>query len=75
MELEKYLEVQYREGALVYGMHAAPTALLTCLIFSYNGAHMHLVDGGNGGYALAAAAMKDRMKHLRESGPTPVAGP
>jgi hypothetical protein len=67
VELEKYLADLYGKGLLVYGMHAAPTALLTCLIFSYNGAHMHLVDGGNGGYALAAAALKERLKNLRAS--------
>jgi len=72
LELEKYLEGLYERGVLVYGIHAAPTALLTCLIFSYNGAHMHLVDGGNGGYALAAAAMKGRLKKLPESTGTPV---
>jgi hypothetical protein len=71
VELEKYLADLYGKGLLVYGMHAAPTALLTCLIFSYNGAHMHLVDGGNGGYALAAAALKERMKNL---GASPVRG-
>ena len=64
-ELERYLGDLYVRGSLVYGMHAAPTALLTCLVFAYNGAHMHLVDGGNGGYALAAGAMKERMKNLR----------
>ena len=66
-ELEKYLADLYGRGLLVYGMHAAPTALLTCLIFSYNGEHMHLVDGGNGGYALAAAGLKERMKNLPAS--------
>ena len=65
-ELEKYLDGLYEQGSLVYGIHAASTALLTCLIFSYNGAHMHLVDGGNGGYALAAAALKDRVKKLKK---------
>jgi len=72
-ELEAYLEGLYERGLIVYGMHAAPTALLTCLIFSYNGAHMHLVDGGNGGYALAAAAMKDRLRKLHVSAGTRVA--
>jgi hypothetical protein len=66
-ELEEYLEDRFAKGLLVYGIHAAPTALLTCLIFSYNGAHMHLVDGGNGGYALAAAAMKERIRSLLAS--------
>ena len=67
VELERYLGDLYGKGLLVYGTHAAPTALLTCLIFSYNGAHMHLVDGGNGGYALAAAALKERLKNLNAS--------
>jgi hypothetical protein len=72
-DLEEYLEDRFGRGLLVYGIHAAPTALLTCLIFSYNGAHMHLVDGGNGGYALAAAAMKERIRSLPAS-PGPGAG-
>jgi hypothetical protein len=67
-ELSSYLEMQYRKGKLVYGLHASPTALLTCLIFSYNQSHIHLVDGGNGGYALAAAEFKERMRHSRGTG-------
>lgn len=66
-ELDAYLADLYGKGQLVYGMHAAPAALLTCLVFSYNGAHVHLVDGGNGGYALAAAALKERIRGLRPS--------
>lgn len=69
LELEKYLGDLCGKGSLVYGTHAAPTALLTCMIFLYNGAHMHLVDGGNGGYALAAAGLKERMKNLHASAP------
>jgi len=64
LQLDEYLRSCYEKGLLVYGLHTAPTALLTCLIFSYNGAHMHLVDGGNGGYALAAAALKERFKAI-----------
>jgi hypothetical protein len=71
-ELDDYLEGLYGKGALVYGMHVSPTALLTCMIFSYNGVHMHLVDGGNGGYALAAAAMKERIRRMRASPGTAV---
>ncbi|MBI4427722.1 MAG: DUF3095 domain-containing protein [Ignavibacteriales bacterium] len=61
-ELEKYLEARFRKNELVYGTHSAPTALITCLIFSYNGAHIHLVDSDNGGYATAAARLKERLK-------------
>ena len=61
-KLEEYLEEHNRAGALAYGVHTAPTALITCLIFSYNGAHIHLVDADNGGYAVAATQLKQRLK-------------
>ncbi len=64
-ELAAYCEAEFNRGMLVYGMHASPTALLTCLIFSYSNSHMHLVDGGNGGYALAAAQFKERLKRIK----------
>ncbi len=62
-ELTAYLEKEYKTGVLAYGLHTAPTALITCLIFSYNGAHIHLVDSDNGGYAVAARELKSRLKH------------
>jgi hypothetical protein len=61
-ELASYLEGEFGKGSLAFGMHASPTALLTCLVFSYSGAHLHLVDGGNGGYTLAAVDFKKRWK-------------
>ncbi|HEY5614580.1 MAG TPA: DUF3095 domain-containing protein [Bacteroidota bacterium] len=60
-KLETYLEALHRVGELAYGVHTAPTALITCLIFSYNGAHIHLVDADNGGYAVAATQLKQRL--------------
>jgi hypothetical protein len=32
---------------------------------SYNGNHMHFVDGSDGGYALAARGLKEQLKSLR----------
>lgn len=66
--LVEYLEGEFLAGALVYGIHSAPTALITCLIFSYNGAHIHLVDSDNGGYARAASELKERLKTVRRGG-------
>ena len=42
-------------------------ALMTCLVFEREGRQVHFVDGADGGYALAAKAMKARMKrsHFR----------
>lgn len=59
--LQSYLESEYRQGKLVYGMYKSREALLTCIVESYNGKHLHFVDGSDGGYALAAKALKQRM--------------
>ncbi len=63
--LQSYLEKQYRKGALVYGMHKSREALVTCIVQSYNGNHLHFVDGSDGGYALAARELKQRLKQLK----------
>jgi hypothetical protein len=34
-------------------------------VFSYNGNHVHFVDGSDGGYALAARSLKVQLKSLR----------
>lgn len=64
-ELEQYFESQFRARRLVYGMHKSREALVTCLVQSYNGSHMHFVDGSDGGYALAARQMKSQLKSFK----------
>ena len=59
--LQSYLEGEYRQGKLVYGMYKSREALLTCIVESYNGNHLHFVDGSDGGYALAAKELKQRI--------------
>jgi len=66
-ELRSYLEAQHREGRLVYGMHKSREALVTCIVFSYNGNHVHFVDGSDGGYAMAARGLKAQLKALAGS--------
>jgi hypothetical protein len=61
-ELRAYLEANRREGRLVYGMHKSSEALVTCIVFSYNGNHVHFVDGSEGGYAIAARELKGQLK-------------
>lgn len=65
-ELEQYLQSQFLAGRLVYGMYKSRAALVTCLVQSYNGNHMHFVDGSDGGYALAARGLKLQLKSFRE---------
>ncbi|MEG3959224.1 DUF3095 domain-containing protein [Microcoleus sp. herbarium2] len=60
-KLTGYLERNYREGKLVYGLHVSDRALMTCLVFERGGRQVHFIDGADGGYALAAKDMKQRM--------------
>jgi hypothetical protein len=64
-QLSAFLEERFQRRELVYGIQVASTALVTCLIFNYNGAHVHLVDSDNGGYAVAATQMKKQLKQLK----------
>ncbi len=58
---EQYLREQHSMGRLNYGLHITDSALLTCLVFDRLNRHFHFVDGSNGGYALAARAMKEQV--------------
>lgn len=66
-KLEAFLERRYREGRLVYGTYRSKEALVTCLVQSYSGNHMHFVDGSDGGYAMASIPFKCRIAQLRDS--------
>ena len=61
-KLITYLEKKFKESRLVYGFHVSDRALMTCLVFERDGRQVHFVDGADGGYALAAKNMKERMK-------------
>jgi hypothetical protein len=57
-----YLE-NLRAGGLVrYGMHLSDTALMTCFVSNtQSDGHVHFIDGGDGGYAMAAQQLKSQM--------------
>jgi len=59
--LTDYLETQYRLGRIYYGLHTASAALMTCMVFSYDQAHFHFIDGAEGGYSLAARQLKAQI--------------
>lgn len=53
------LEAGERTGICRFGIHEQETALVTCLVPTpLSRDHMHFVDGGSGGYAMAAARLK-----------------
>ena len=63
-ELTAYLEDRFTKRECVYGIHSSSSALITCLISKRSGDHYHFVDGSDGGYAMAASAMKEKLKTL-----------
>lgn len=64
-EIEQWLEQRYQQKELVYGIHVADSALITCMVFQYDKSHIHFVDGNNGGYTAAAIELKKRAKQIQ----------
>jgi len=57
------LDAEHRQGALLYGVHRSPSAIMTCVVFSLKqDSHLHFIDGSDGGYALAAVQYKEQRK-------------
>ncbi|MCA9380992.1 DUF3095 domain-containing protein [Candidatus Dojkabacteria bacterium] len=61
-QLVGYLEEQYQNGKLAYGIHTTSSIHMTCLIVERKGKHVHFIDGSNGGYTYAAKELKNRVK-------------
>ncbi|MDB9525621.1 DUF3095 domain-containing protein [Oscillatoria sp. CS-180] len=66
-QLTDYLNRWAKSGQLAYGIHVSDRALLTCLILERRDCHFHLVDGAEGGYALAAKGLKQQLHQKRDN--------
>lgn len=64
-EFEAFLQKQFNDGKLAYGMHLADAAMITCMVFQYHRDHIHFVDGSGGGYVSAAQQLKKQLKSLQ----------
>jgi len=61
--LKSHLEGERLKGSLNYGLHTSSDCLMTCFVPSMEkGKHIHFIDGGNGGYAMAAKQFKEQLK-------------
>ena len=66
--LREVLEQYRQQGKIVFGIHPAPNALITCIISDYGENHVHFMDGANGGYALAADELKQQLREFKFDG-------
>jgi Protein of unknown function (DUF3095) len=61
--IESILREAKAAGLIDSGLHRASTALMTCFVGSTNdGEHVHFIDGGDGGYAMAAQELKSAIQ-------------
>lgn len=59
--MRQYLADGYADGRLIYGLHEADSALMTCFVSDIGASHhIHFVDGAGGGLSLAAQDYKTR---------------
>ena len=59
-EIEDCLKTAMAKGVVRYGAHRQDAAMMTCFTPSpVNPNHVHFIDGAQGGYALAATALKE----------------
>ena len=61
--IRAYLEAQRLEGKLCYGIHLSEAALMTCFVQAVqDGQHIHFIDGGDGGYTMAAKQLREQLR-------------
>lgn len=63
-QLLKILDRYENEGKIVYGVLITDRALITCLIFERHGRQVHFIDAADGGYALAAKQLKEKLNKI-----------
>jgi len=62
-QVKSLLSEMYQTGDIFFGTHEADESIMTCFMEGLNqGEHIHFIDSGSGGYALAAIHLKDQIK-------------
>jgi hypothetical protein len=61
--IHQLLSDLYQQGKVYYGTHVSEHALMTCFVSSTAaGQHIHFIDGGDGGYAIATKQLKKQIR-------------
>jgi hypothetical protein len=64
--MQTFLEDQFKNLNLAYGIHVSDAAIVTCMVNSYHRDHIHFVDGSDGGYVAASKELKTRLGSLKK---------
>lgn len=69
-QISTLLNKKYMDKKIFYGLFSSDTSLMTCFVQHLaSGGHIHFIDGGNGGYAMAAKQLKEQISE--ETGKSP----
>ncbi len=62
--LEKALDEIEKSGEIFYGLFVSKESIMSCYVRNLNDKHVHFVDGSEGGYTIAATALKKKIKAI-----------
>ena len=61
--LTALLRARHERGEVYFGIHRTDHSLMSCYLRGMaDGKHLHFIDGGDGGYAMAARELKDQQR-------------
>ncbi|WP_432713670.1 DUF3095 family protein [Pedobacter sp.] len=60
IELLENLDVMESSGEIIYGVHISTSSIMSCYVRDMKEAHIHFVDGSQGGYTMAATQIKNK---------------
>ncbi|MFD1695185.1 DUF3095 family protein [Roseibium aestuarii] len=65
--MRQFLEAREARGELVFGLHEADEAIMTCFVSDLSqGRHLHFIDGAGGGLSAAATSLSIGLRDQRE---------
>ena len=59
--LEERLQQMETAGEIYYGLHISNASIMSCYVRNMDDAHIHFVDGSDGGYTQAARMLKAKL--------------
>ena len=63
LQLEEALNKLETEGKIRYGLFVSKESVMSCYVPNEENAHIHFVDGAEGGYTKAAGVLKQKIRY------------